>query len=158
MCVIRQQRGWNCQPCGNNVRPLPPYDVAVHHRPPHRSGLTDPSHDVAFSSEWTTMADLKGKLTPAEFLAALKGRKPPAKHIAPPAIGKHRQLDLSDLAGRSGPMLGGGVAGITQADDAANEDSGDGSRIRAESLHRPLRQAQFAAHRAVRPRQYASWQ
>lgn len=56
------------------------------------------------------MADLKSKLTPAEFLAALKGRKPPAKHIAPPAAESIEGLDLSDLP-QTPP----------EADQAANE-------------------------------------
>ena len=94
------------------------------------SRLTDPSHDVAFSSEWITMADLKGKLTPAEFLAALKGRKPPAKHIAPPATESIEQLDLSHLP--AGPaVLEAESQESTQSDDVRERRSGRRDTVRA---------------------------
>ena len=48
------------------------------------------------------MSDLKKKLTPAEFLAALKGRKPPARHIAEPSSNID-ELDLSHLS--AGPAV-----------------------------------------------------
>jgi len=69
------------------------------------------------------MAELKGKLTPAEFLAALKGRKPPAKHIAPPASESVNDLDLSDLA--AGATVLEEESQDPQADDAANKNSSD---------------------------------
>jgi predicted ATPase with chaperone activity len=43
------------------------------------------------------MAEIKGKLTPAEFLAALKGRKPPSKRAAAKPSDDVDDLDLSDL-------------------------------------------------------------
>jgi hypothetical protein len=71
------------------------------------------------------MAELKGKLTPAEFLAALKGRKPPAKHIAAPASESVEEHELSDdAAGQSEPEE---ESQEPQEDRAANEDAGDGS-------------------------------
>src|SRR3984957_9286309 len=71
------------------------------------------------------MADVKGKLTPAEFLAALKGRKPPAKHIAPQATESIEQLDLSHLP--AGPaVLDAESQESAQSDDAANENAGEG--------------------------------
>ncbi|HXY36080.1 MAG TPA: AAA family ATPase [Planctomycetaceae bacterium] len=45
---------------------------------------------------------VKGKLTPAEFLAALKGRKPPEKRAAPKPSDDVDDLDLSDLQQKGG--------------------------------------------------------
>jgi hypothetical protein len=70
------------------------------------------------------MADVKGKLTPAEFLAALKGRKPPAKHIAAPAAESIEQLDLSHLP--AGPaVLEPESPESAEPDDAASEEASD---------------------------------
>ena len=70
------------------------------------------------------MAELKGKLTPAEFLAALKGRKPPAKHIAPPES-ESEEGELSDVAAGQSELEE--ESQEPHNDRAANEDSGDGS-------------------------------
>src|SRR5579872_2941291 len=64
------------------------------------------------------MAELKGKLTPAEFLAALKGRKPPAKHIAPPASESDDERGQSESEEESQEP---------QDDHAADANVGDGS-------------------------------
>jgi hypothetical protein len=78
------------------------------------------------------MANVKGKLTPAEFLAALKGRKAPPKHIAPPTSEAIDELDLSDLP-----------AGTTAAELESRESSDDdtaaneGSRDRTTSAPSP---------------------
>ena len=72
------------------------------------------------------MTDLKGKLSPAEFLAALKGRKAPAKHIAAAAAESIDDLDLSDLA--AGPTVLEAEPGEEpQTGDAANEDASEGT-------------------------------
>ncbi len=72
------------------------------------------------------MAETKGKLSPAEFLAALKGRKSPAKQAPPRAADSVDDLDFSDL--EAAPAEGGTESAAAQnADDAVNEILGDGS-------------------------------
>jgi hypothetical protein len=71
------------------------------------------------------MAELKGKLTPAEFLAALKGKKPPARHIAPPASESVKELDLSDLASETATL--DEESQESPQSNASNDNSSDGS-------------------------------
>src|SRR5579872_2597045 len=79
------------------VQPLPPRSIGWPVSRAKKLRLTVRSHDVAFSSESPIMVDAKGKLTPAEFLAALKGRKPPSKPVALRAAESVDDLDFSDL-------------------------------------------------------------
>lgn len=69
------------------------------------------------------MAEMKGKLSPAEFLAALKGRKPPPAsqpaEVAVRASESVEDLDFSDLDGASQP------AGAPESDAATNLGSGE---------------------------------
>ena len=72
------------------------------------------------------MAEIKGKLTPAEFLAALKGRKPPAKHVSSSQSDEVENLDFSDLD-KAGTVQPENSDGANESDAAANNRSDDGS-------------------------------
>jgi hypothetical protein len=60
---------------------------------------------------------VKGKLTPAEFLAALKGRQPPSKRAAAKPSDDVDDLDLSDLQSPKGDG--------PEAEDASRADTDD---------------------------------
>jgi hypothetical protein len=78
------------------------------------------------------MADAKAKLSPAEFLAALKGREVPARH-SPPAESENPLdgLDFSDL-------------NDAPADDTTTEELDDGSGEEARSRRTSARKPTVA--------------